>query len=102
MSCVVTVTSAISVAPASSHPNGSPNDQISLGLNYLQLILIPPLLDLIRPHNSTSSHEWRLIHVALADSMSLHPACLQEIGQFLIDFDIHPAFLGGGYSFQEN
>ena len=29
--------------------------------------------------------EWRLVRVALEDSMSLHPSCLQD-GRFLVEF----------------
>jgi hypothetical protein len=35
--------------------------------------------------------EWRLVRVALADSLKLHPSCLQD-GRFYVDFYIlHPA-----------
>eukprot|EP00956_Cyclotella_meneghiniana_P034898 scaffold109224_cov64-Cyclotella_meneghiniana.AAC.4 len=36
---------------------------------------------------STNYSEWRLVRVAFADTMSLHPACLQD-GKFLVDFYI--------------
>jgi hypothetical protein len=32
-------------------------------------------------------HEWRLVRVALEDSMSLHPSCLQD-GRFIVEFYI--------------
>lgn len=38
-----------------------------------------------------ATSEWRLVRVALRDSMAVHPSCLQD-GQFLVDFYIlHPA-----------
>ena len=40
---------------------------------------------------SSSSYEWRLVRVALTDSMHMHPSCLQD-GSFYVDFYIlHPA-----------
>ena len=40
---------------------------------------------------ATASYEWRLIRIALGDSMQIHPACLQD-GSFYVDFYIlHPA-----------
>ena len=36
---------------------------------------------------SSSYREWRLVRVALADSLALHPSCLQD-GRFLVDFYI--------------
>lgn len=37
------------------------------------------------------TYEWKLVRVALSDSMQMHPACLQD-GTFYMDFYIlHPA-----------
>eukprot|EP00956_Cyclotella_meneghiniana_P020964 scaffold37640_cov83-Cyclotella_meneghiniana.AAC.3 len=43
--------------------------------------------------DSSPNREWRLARVALADSMSLHPRCLQD-GRFLVElYILHPADL---------
>jgi hypothetical protein len=40
---------------------------------------------------TNEAREWRLVQVALQDSMSLYPSCLQD-GRFLVEFYIsHPA-----------
>jgi hypothetical protein len=42
---------------------------------------------------TNDAHEWRLVQVALQESMSLYPSCLQD-GCFLVEFYIsHPADL---------
>jgi hypothetical protein len=39
----------------------------------------------------TGCREWRLVRIALEDSLSLYPACLQD-GHFLVKFYVgHPA-----------
>ena len=76
-------------APAAQHQTS----QLSHLFHHWLQLSSPALIDyFFNSHEIAASvREWRLIRVALQDSIALSPSCLQD-GRFSVDFCIpHPA-----------
>jgi hypothetical protein len=71
--------------PPPSAPITSPPTIPDISTLAASIIASSDKLFLVAFAQSPSYREWRLVRVALADSISLHPACLQD-GRFLVEF----------------
>jgi hypothetical protein len=59
----------------------------SIGMLAMSIIKSADRMFLVADDANPNFLEWRLVHVTLEDSMSLHPSCLQD-GHFLVNFVI--------------